>query len=298
MSDPTRNRREEFLRAIRRRFRRVRGLVRWWVGYEEDVFGLRTDGGQPRPDDLNDDAPQVYRFQSRSENIAAFLRWLGGVVEEEVLEPIDRRAQKRGDHWTAPLLRASYAQGWKQARHRLRQAGVAVGPEPPDDELIQRIVPRTALEEIYTRTYRNLRTVTSQTARPTREILAQSLAEGVNPREAARRLTDEIESVQKDRAETLARTETVHAYTEATVSRYREAGVDTVQHGEWSDADDSRVCPICERLDGKEIPLTTIDEATFTFEPEPDQPDSLAGEYALKPPIHPGGRCVLLPVLT
>jgi len=298
MSDPTRNRREEFLRAIRRRFRRVRGLVRRWLGYEEDVFGLRTDGGQPGPDDLDDDAPQVYRFQTRSENIGAFLRWLGGVVEREVLEPVDQRARERGDHWTAPLLRASFAQGWKQARHRLRQAGVAVGPEPPDDELIQRIVPREALEEIYTRTYRNLRTVTSQVARPTREILTQSLAEGVNPREAARRLTDEIESIQKDRAETLARTETVHAYTEATISRYRDAGVDTVQHGDWSDSSDSRVCPICERLDGKEIPMTTIDSATFTFEPGEDEPDSLAGEYPLKPPAHPNGRCVLLPVIT
>jgi SPP1 gp7 family putative phage head morphogenesis protein len=297
MSDPTRNRREEFLRAIRRRFRRVRGRVRRWLGYEEDVFGLRADGGQPAPDDLDDDAPQVYRFQSRRENIGAFLRWLGGVVADEVLEPVGRRAQERGDHWTAPLLRASFAQGWKQARHRLRQAGVAVGPEPPDDELIQRIVPREALEEIYTRAYRNLQSVTSQVARPTREVLAQSLAEGVNPREAARRLTDEIESIQKDRAETLARTETVHAYTEATISRYERAGVDKVRHGEWSDSSDSRVCPICESLDGREIPMTGIRDATFTFEPDDDQPDHLAGEYKMTPPAHPNGRCVLLPVI-
>jgi len=298
MSDPTRNRREEFLREVRRRFRRVRGLVRRWLGYEEDVFGLRTDGGQPAPDDLDDDAPQVYRFQTRREDIAAFLRWLGGVVEREVLEPVDQRARRRGDHWTAPLLRAAYAQGWKQARHRLRQAGVAVGPEPPDDELIQRIVPREALEEIYTRAYRNLRTVSSQAARPTREVLAQSLAEGVNPREAARRLTDEIASIQKNRAETLARTETLSAYTEATISRYERAGINKVQHGEWRDSDDERVCPICSSLDGREIPMATIDEATFTFEPDEDQPDSLAGEYALKPPAHPNGRCVLLPIIT
>jgi len=297
MSDPTRNRREEFLRAIRRRFRRVRGAVRRWLGYEEDVFGLRTDGGQPAPDDLDDDAPQVYRFQTREENIGAFLRWLGDVVEDEVLEPVGKRAQQRGDHWTAPLLRASFAQGWKQARARLRQAGVAVGPEPPDDELIQRIVPRRALEEIYTRTYRNLETVTSQTARPTREVLAQSLAEGVNPREAARRLTDEIESIQRTRGEVFARTETLSAYTEATISRYERAGVDTVRHGEWSDSSDSRVCPICSSLDGREIPMTGIRDATFTFEPDEDQPDSLAGEYSLAPPAHPNGRCVLLPVI-
>jgi SPP1 gp7 family putative phage head morphogenesis protein len=124
------------------------------------------------------------------------------------------------------------------------------------------------------------------------------LDEGVNPREAARRLTKEVRTIQRTQAEVLARTETVSAYTESTIERYRRAGVDTVQHGEWSDAGDARVCPICERLDGREIPLTTIDDATFEFEPPEGVPDSLAGEYSLKPPTHPSGRCVLLPVIS
>jgi len=147
MSDPTDDLREEFLRDIRGRFRRLRGAVRRWVGYEEDIFGLAQDSSAPATDaDRPDDAPQVFRFQSDREQASAFALWF--------------------------------------------------------------------------------------------------------------------------------------------LSRLR-----------WSDAGDARVCPICERLDGREIPLTTIDEATFTFEPGPDDPDSLAGEYALKPPIHPGGRCVLLPVI-
>jgi len=298
MSDPTKELREEFLRAIRRRFRKVRGLVRRWVGYEEDVFGLRADGGQPAPDDLGGDAPQVFRFQTDRENVAAFLEWLGRTVEKEILVPSDPRDAASGDHWTGQFLRASFAQGWKQGRARLRQAGVAVGPEPPTDEIFSRIVPREALAEIYTRTYENLESVTADIADAVRETLTDALAEGVNPREAARRLTDEIESIQKNRAEVLARTEIIHAYTESTISRYREAGVDTVQHGEFTDSDDARVCPICEQLDGVEIPLATIDEATFEFEPPEGVPDSLAGTYGVKPPIHPNGRCVLLPVIS
>jgi len=298
MSDPTRNRREEFLREVRRRFRRVRGLVRRWVGYEEDIFGLREDGEQARPGDLDDDAPQVYRFQTSRENVAAFLSWLGRTVEETVLVPTNPKRVADGNHWTAPLLRAAFAQGWKQGRARLRQAGVAVGPEPPTDEIFSRIVPREALAEVYTRTYENLESVAADVADPVRETLTEALAEGVNPREAARRLTDEIESIQRTRAETLARTETLSAYTEATIKRYRAAGVDTVQHGEFTDSDDARVCPICEELDGVEIPLATIDEATFEFEPPAGVPDSLAGTYGLKPPIHPNGRCVLLPIIS
>jgi hypothetical protein len=43
--------------------------------------------------------------------------------------------------------------------------------------------------------------------------------------------------------------------------------------------------------------MTDIETATFTFEPDDDEPDSLAGEYALRPPSHPSCRCVLKPVI-
>jgi hypothetical protein len=81
------------------------------------------------------------------------------------------------------------------------------------------------------------------------------------------------------------------------VTRYEQAGVETVQHGEWTDSDDDRVCEICERLDGREIPIGDVREATFTFEPDDDQPDHLAGEYRMMPPAHPQGRCALLPII-
>jgi len=113
----------------------------------------------------------------------------------------------------------------------------------------------------------------------------------------ARTLTNEIESLQRTRAETLARTETVHAYTEATIDRYRESGVSAVTQAEFSDADDARVCPICKRLDGRVTPMTEIGTATFTFSPNESEPDSLAGEYAVRPPTHPNCRCTLLPVV-
>lgn len=305
MSDPTDDLREDFLTEMRRRFRRLRGQVRRWAGYEEDLFGLGEDTSPPATDDeLPEDAPQVYRFQSDREQAAAFAVWFLSRLRGVVLEPTDRRAVRNGEHWTASHSRAAFARGWRQARNRLRQKGVAVGSLPSDDgdAVIEGVfslpAPRRALRELYLRTYRNLESVAGrEAAQQVRATLLDALDEGVNPREAARRLTDEVESIQKDRAETLARTETVNAYTESTIQRYRRAGVDTVQHGEWSDADDSRVCPICERLDGREIPMATIDEATFTFEPDDHEPDSLAGEYALKPPAHPNGRCVLLPIV-
>jgi SPP1 gp7 family putative phage head morphogenesis protein len=305
MSDPTDDLREDFLRDIRERFRQLRGAVRRWVGYEEDVFGLAEDGSAPATDaDRPDDAPQVFRFQSDREQASAFALWFLSRLRDGVLDPTDRRAVRNGEHWTASHIRAAFGRGWRQARNRLRQEGVAVGSLPggDDDSVIEGLfnlpAPRRALRELYLRTYRNLESVADrEAAQRVRSTLLDALDEGVNPRETARRLTDEVESIQKNRAETLARTETVNAYTESTISRYERAGVDTVQHGEWSDSSDSRVCPICSSLDGREIPMTGIRDATFTFEPDDDQPDHLAGEYKMTPPAHPNGRCVLLPVV-
>ncbi len=272
--------------------------MREWVGYDRDVFGLRQDGSEaPVPGDLGDDAPPVFRFRSDSENVAAFVDWLDEQVREGVLEPADVREVKNGEHWTATHLRATYGQGWQQARARLRSEGVSVGSELAVDGVFDLPVARRTLRRLYTRTFENFASVSADVAPTVRDTLTRTLAEGRNPREAARELTGAIRELERTQAEVLARTEIVNAYSDATIDRYKRAGVDTVRHGEFSDADDSRVCPICESLDGREIPMNQIRSATFTFEPDDHEPDSLAGEYALKPPIHPQGRCVLLPVI-
>jgi SPP1 gp7 family putative phage head morphogenesis protein len=157
--------------------------------------------------------------------------------------------------------------------------------------------PRQTLREVYLRTYENLQSIEEDMITTVRETLLQGLRDGINPKAMARELTNEIESVQRSRIETLARTETISAYTQSTIDRYREAGVDAVSQSEFADADDARVCPICAALDGRITPMTAIDEATFEFEPSEKEPDSLAGEYAVRPPTHPNCRCTLLPVI-
>jgi len=320
MSDRTENLRDEFLRAVRRRLRPIRGFVRRLVGYEKDIFGLATDGSQPdvdttdtsdsndgnaNNDDNIDGDVDVFRFQSRRKNLSAFGRWFQSVLRDRVLKPRDTRDVERGDHWTGELLRLSYAQGWRQARNRLRQEGVSVGSLPGDadetDGLITALgsmpVPRRSLQEIYLRAYENLQSIENDMIETVRSTLAAGLRDGVNPREMAARLTKEIRGIQRTRAEMLARTETVNAYTSATIDRYRQAGIRSVTQAEFSDADDARVCPVCSKLDGRVTLLTEIETATMRYTPDDDEPESLAGEYPVKPPAHPACRCVLLPVV-
>jgi SPP1 gp7 family putative phage head morphogenesis protein len=114
----------------------------------------------------------------------------------------------------------------------------------------------------------------------------------------ARRLTDEISTIQRTRAEVLARSEIINSFSEATLSRYEQAGIDGVTvSGEFATADDDRVCPICEALEGTEYGTEEMRTSTFDFTPSDSEPDHLSGTYPVKPPVHPVCRCAILPLV-
>lgn len=298
MSDPTENLRADFVASVRERFDAIRDRLDRVLG-DLDVFALATDAEQSRtPEELEDDSPRILRFKSRRENVASFVAWLQGVVEDEFLRPVENpREVPEGEHWSAEYVRAAYSQGWLQARNRLRVEGVNVGPDIDVGAVFDMPVATETVSRFNQRVYEDLRDLSDDVTTDAAAVLTNALAEGVNPREAARRVDDTVAELDKTRGRVIARTRTIDVYTDATIDRYRDAGVSTVEHGEFSDSDDARVCPICETLDGREIPLVSIEEETFEFDPPEGVPDSLGGTYGMKPPIHPNGRCVLLPVI-
>ncbi len=77
----------------------------------------------------------------------------------------------------------------------------------------------------------------------------------------------------RQRAKLIATTETTRAYAEGSMAIYRASGV--VAGVEWLTAGDRAVCKICSPLDGKVFPLAGL----------------------TKPPLHPGCRCALAPVV-
>jgi len=293
MPDPAKNLREDFLREIRRRFRRLRGQVRRWAGYEDDIFGLGQDAqAATSAADLPDDAPQVFRFQTDRAKIAAFLAWWQDRLDADFLEPMPQRRVRNGEHWTGALLRAAYAQAWLQARSRLRTESVSVGSLPGGEGgdviegLLDMPAPSRALETLYTRTYENLQSIGADAAEPVRDTLVEGMENGWNPRKTADKLTKEVRTLQHTRAETLARSETQHAYSVATLDRYERAGVGVVSHGEWLDTNDARVCTFCRRLSGAELTLAEMRDGLVEFRGQ---------VYRLTPPSHANGRCSIAP---
>jgi len=145
------------------------------------------------------------------------------------------------------------------------------------ETVFRKPVHRDKLQLLYTRNFQALEGITDAVDKEVSRVLTQGLAEGVNPREAARRITDRVDKIGKTRATTLARTEIINAHAEGTLDRFERMGVDEVGvKAEWQTAGDSRVCPICASLEGSTF---TIDEARG------------------KLPAHPRCRCAFLPVV-
>jgi len=110
----------------------------------------------------------------------------------------------------------------------------------------------------------------------------------------ATELTSELRDLQKSRAETIARSETMNAHSSAAIRQYEEAGATVVSHSRWDAANDARTCPFCDRLDGVEI---TLDEAKSGVVNWAVEESWTPQPWRLKPPAHPNCRCVLKPVI-
>lgn len=121
----------------------------------------------------------------------------------------------------------------------------------------------TPLQELLARTWPDA------VDRLTQELI-NGLGEGLGPREVARRMMRGT-GASLTRAQTIARTETLRVYREASRQQYAAAGVE-----QWRriEAKDRRTCPGCLALDGTLYPM--------------DQ----------RPFDHPNGRMVLIPELS
>lgn len=103
-----------------------------------------------------------------------------------------------------------------------------------------------------------LRSLLDQLPRAGRQIVEEGLIQGValgwNPAKTARVIRDGLEG-NKIRALTIARTETLRAFRQATIQNYR-ANADVITGWYWRSSRSRRCCIACIALDGVFFPLT------------------------------------------
>lgn len=302
---PTRTKtiQDDFSAKFWKRWRRVKGLVRETV-VENDALRLRdeSDAGpvdasalsvnaddpdwwaayvdERRRGVVNASAADDFDFPTDDdgEAIDAFLDWLRGALDDELLEvdrgpngePINR------SNWTDVFIRRAYGRGLKFANGRLREAGADVEAIDPSRAFNRPIHSKT-LSRLYTRAFRELEGITEAVGQQVSRELTEGFAQGWNPRKIASAINDRVESIGYVRSKTLARTEVIKAHADSTLNRYKEEGVDDVAgKAEFDTAGDADVCSICRPLEGE---VMSIAEASGLI------------------PLHPNCRCAWLPVV-
>ena len=284
--DPTRTKtlRRTYAQRLRGAFARINAVIREGVE-SEDVFGLRDDI------EALAEKPPSMRFESTATKRERFRAWLRQQLQDEALSVISGASNT----W----IQSAYGRGFQRAATELRKRGVQVETRELST-VFNAPVAKRELQRLYTRNFQTLKGITEDLDEAISDVLATGFAEGYNPRKMARSLTDRVDAIGKHRATVLARTEIIRAYNAGTLDRYEEHSDEIEGVGiksEFVTAGDTRVCPICEALEGRVMATDEARSETFSFDAADDQPDSLSGDYPLHPPIHPQCRCALLPVV-
>ena len=268
------------LRDFQRRLRRVRGAIRRTVGYEHDALELSANA----PEDV--EATEAYDFPTREARVQAFLRDLRSWLREAVVGDAAGDPQARnGEFWLAEYVREAYQVGVSNGEGRLLQVGASLTPTDAED-VLRRPIAQRQLAELYGRAFENLQGFTEAAAQQLRERLTAAIAEGKNPRDVARTLTEELTSLERSRAATIARTEVMNSHADGAVAAYEDYGADVVTHTSRLTAADTHVCAFCRKLDGIPFTLTEFQSVTVSWGGQP---------YRIGIPAHPSGRCSPMP---
>lgn len=277
--DPTRTTvlRAEYMRAFGRRFRRIKALVQESV-VDNDALRLlglsapSAQQAQPARDFGAGDAAKV----------AAFMAWLRGAIDEEILEVQARAGAQVERHagWQRTFVVAAYLRGLASADAGIERLGidVSLGLMQGRPELAITAPPHTrAIDLLLQRNFTELQGVTEAMAQAIQRELLAGIEQGLNPRKVARNINDRVDKIGLHRARLIARTETIRAHAEGTLTRLEQLGIEEVTaQVEFSTAGDDRVCERCEGLEGK---VYKIEDARGVL------------------PVHPNCRCAWLPVV-
>lgn len=296
--DPTQTTtlRNDFAREMRKRFYKLRGIIRKAI-VDEDCFGLTEANNELTTlAEMTTPGRRAFVFATSADKVDAFMEWLEEQVERGILEVsyMPQLGEPVRKAWTDTYINSAYRKGVHAARQKLIQFGYDVpGIEETGgiDVVMQSPFHADRVGLLYTRTYNDLKNITNSMSGQISRVLAQGMAEGRNPRQIAQLLTRTISGPVGDlgltdtlgrfipaqrRAEMLARTEVIRAHHVATVQEYRNWKAEgVIVQAEWSTAGDSRVCEDCAQLEGKEYTLDEIESMI---------------------PRHPQCRCIALPV--
>ena len=298
--------RNRWVSDFKRRFRLLLNDITEAI-VELDVLGLEDSTEVTNIVNAAGLRPKQFAFERDAQKIDSFMEWVEQKTEEYIMSSGTSGLQFFGDitrlssenNWMSVYIDSAYQQGIRRGRQELKNIGVDVNDLVAADSLDDPIVGafntpmhtnRVGL--VYTRAFSTLKSITASMDSTISDVLAIGMAEGKHPRQIAAAIRKSVTGKGNDfgitdslgryipaerRAMILARTETIRAHHAANIGEYKAAGILGIKiQAEHVTANDNRVCPLCEPLEGE---IYTIEEA----------------ETAI--PVHPQCRCVAVPVI-
>jgi SPP1 gp7 family putative phage head morphogenesis protein len=282
--------RNAFARDMKRRFAELTRVLKKAI-VEEDCFGLKVQTYQ-----MSTPGKKAFAFSRSAEKVDMFMEWLKKQVDKGIVDV--KTYQQVGSSieaaWTNLYIYDSYKRGLQKARQELIRSGYdvpSIDATGGIDVAMQNIFHAERVGLLFTRVYNDLKGITAQMDTQISRVLSQGMIDGDGMLMIARKLIATINGTGMGelgitdtlgrfipaarRAEMIARTEIIRAFTEATLQEYRNWGVYNIKVlAEWHTTGDDRVCDICQSHEGK---IYTLDEASGLI------------------PKHPNCRCIFLP---
>jgi len=261
--------RRKFGNALSRRFSAVsKAIVSLIV--DEDALGLARN--DPLSEML---ANNRWYFLTDPQKLAAFRVWLRERVEAEILGLPPGIDPSRP--WLAEYIESTYRTALVRSYIEIHGLETAASPfyEGGQAAFLRDAfagpVGTRQIELLYTRAFTQLQGVTDHMGAQLSRILADGFVDGSSQAAVARKMTQEIAGISRNRARLLAHTELSRAYVEGQLDGFEALGQDElILLAEWTTTGGSRVCPKCVDMNGA---LMTIEEARGLL------------------PRHPGCRC-------
>jgi len=296
--------RNSFVRGVNKRLRELKRAINKIV-IDQDVFRLKpnpftsnelpfnfTSYGIRKPSEIEQilgighepnfvaDTTAIIEAQTPSDQLKAYQEWFKAQVEAGLLEVSEGYEDKP---WTAPYVESAYKKAVVRTYNDVNGLAGEVGPFGAGSRaaFLQSAfggaIGTRQIQLLATRSFQQLQGVTAAMEQNMSRILADGLAHGRGPREIARELNKTVTGLGRNRSQTIARTEIIHAYSEGQLDAYEQMNIEEVGvMAEWNTAGDDRVCEKCVALEGI---VLEVKEARGLI------------------PRHPNCRCAFIPSL-
>ena len=243
---------------------------------DQDCFGLnQPDNRVFVQAELPPSQPRQFAYRWSHEKIEAFMEWLRQMEERGLLEITLRDTLRPGgEPWSNIYVRSAYQRGLAYALDNVRRNSAELGALlgmvesdlPPTfrntGELVSMLMNQPfhadRLGLMYTRVFDELKGVTRDMDNRISQVLTRGMAEGKNPRELGKMLSDGIPDLHigspfrkaEVRGQLIARTEVIHVHAQAALNEYEaiENAHGEVILVEWVATKDSRTRPAHARL--------------------------------------------------